>query len=163
MIRKATLSDLDQVERCFTELLTYEQEHGSYTSWKLNIYPTRETAEQGLAEDRLYVMEQDGEICACMIASSDQPLKFHFIEWKYFVLPDEAMVIHLLCVRPSRARRGIGESMVRFVIEEGRKRNCKAVRLDTGEKNTPARALYTHLGFEYAGTSNSHMYYELKI
>lgn len=163
MIRKAAWSDLDQVERCFTELLAYEQEHGVYTSWKLNIYPTRETAEKGLSEGSLYVMEQAGEICACVIASPNQPAKFDRIEWKYPARPDEAMVIHLLCVRPSKARRGIGKSMVQFIMEEARKTNCQAVRLDTGAQNTPARALYTQIGFEFAGDYNSYMFYELKI
>lgn len=163
MIRQATLYDLDQVERCFVELLEHEQENGAYTSWKLNIYPTRKTAEKSLLEGSLYVMEQDGEICACIIASQSQPPKFNSIAWKYPAQPDEVVVINLLCVRPSKARCGIGKSMVRFIIEEARNTNCKTVRLDTGVQNMPAIALYTNIGFEFAGSNNDYVFYEFKI
>lgn len=60
MIRKAALHDINQVEKCIVERLEYEQVYGAYTSWKLNIYPTRETVEKGVQEGSLYVMEQDG-------------------------------------------------------------------------------------------------------
>lgn len=162
MIRKASLYDLAQVEKCFVELLEYEQEHVAYTSWKLNIYPTRKTAEKSLLEGNLYIMEQDGEICACIIASHNQPPKFNNIEWKYPALPNEVVVINLLCVRPSKARRGIGKSMVQFIIEKAKNMNCKTVRLDTGVQNMPAIALYTNIGFELAGNNNDYLFYEFK-
>lgn len=163
MIRKATLYDLDQVERCFIELLEYEEEHGAYTSWKRNVYPTRETAEKSLSDGSLYVMEQDGEISACIIASQNQPLKFHDVEWKYLAEPEKVVVINLLCVRPSRARRGIGKSLVCFIIEEAKSASWKTVRLDTGVQNMPAQALYKSIGFELAGGNDHFLFYEYKI
>lgn len=77
--------------------------------------------------------------------------------------PDEVLVVNLLCVRPSKARCGIGKSMVCFIIEEAKSMNCKAVRLDTGRQNTPAIALYTDIGFELAGSNNSFLFYEFNI
>lgn len=163
MIRRAASDDINQVEKCIVELLEYEQEHGAYTSWKRNIYPTRKTAENSLAEGSLYVMEQNGEICACIIASQNQPPKFDNIEWKYPARSDEVFVINLLCVRPSKVRCGIGKSMVHFIIEEAKSRNCKTVRLDTGVQNMPARALYTNIGFELVGNYNNYLFYEFNI
>ena len=112
MIRKATIADLDQVEQCFVERLTHEQAHTAYTSWKLGVYPTRATAEQALSDGQLYVMEQDGDLCAGMIASPNQPDKFLSIPWKYPAQPEEVFVLHLLCVRPTWARRGVGQALV---------------------------------------------------
>lgn len=163
MIRKATSHDIDQVEKCIIERLEYEQVHGAYTSWKLNIYPTRETAEKALFDGSLYVMEQDCDIYAIIIASRNQPPKFDYIEWKYLAQPDEVFVINLLCVRPSKSRRGIGKTVVRFIIEEAKNMGCKTVRLDTGRKNTPAIALYTGIGFELTGSNENFLFYELKI
>lgn len=173
MIRKAISQDIDQIEQNYIELLLYEQEHGAYTVWQLGIYPTRETAEKGVSEGTMYVMEQDGEINASIIANKVQPKEYDTIKWKYAAQPDEVLVIHLLCVRPSKAGRGIGRDMVGFVIEEAKHMNCRAVRLDTGLQNKPAVALYTKLGFGLAGTTamaigglishKDHLFFELKI
>lgn len=173
MIRKALLQDIEQVENGYTELLLYEQEHGAYTVWKLGVYPTRETAKKGLEDGTLYVMEQNGEICASIIVNQVQPEEYSNIKWKYAVQPHEVLVIHLLCVRPSKAGCGIGKAMVQFVIEEGKRRNCKTVRLDTGSQNKPAVALYKKLGFELAGVGdmaiggviahNNHLFFEKNI
>lgn len=153
MIRKGTLQDIDAVEAGYTELLLHEQEHGAYTVWKLGVYPTRETAEKGLEEGTLYVLEQDGQICGSMIMDQNQPAEYGNIKWKYPARPDEVIVIHLLCVRPSKAGRGVGRQLVQFAAEAGKAMGCRAVRLDTGRQNKPAVGLYTKLGFEIAGTS----------
>lgn len=152
MIRKAVLQDIDQVEKSYTELLLYEQKHKAYTVWKLGVYPVRETAEKSLADDTLYVMELENKICASMIINQVQPEEYNDIAWKYNVQSDEVFVIHLLCVRPSKSGYGIGKAMVQFAIEEGKRLNCKTVRLDTGSQNIPAISLYKKLGFELAET-----------
>ena len=163
MIRKAVMADLNQVEQGFVERLEYQQTHTAYTGWKLHVYPTRATAEQALSAGTLYVMEQEGEIAASMIASQNQPAKFRDIPWRYPARDDEVLVLHLLCVRPSHARQGIGQAMVRHFMQEARSLHCKTVRLDTGEPNTPAQALYTKLGFECAGLRNHFLFFERKV
>ncbi|MDE6053320.1 MAG: GNAT family N-acetyltransferase [Lachnospiraceae bacterium] len=173
MIRKAVSQDIDQIENSYTELLLYEMEHGAYTVWQLGVYPTRSTAEKALFEDTLYVMEEDGEICASIIANKVQPEEYERVCWKYQAGPDEVLVIYLLCVRPSKAGHGIGSELVQFVIKKAKSMNCKSVRLDTGSQNKPAVALYTKLGFELAGTGTmaiggvishrNHLFYEKKV
>lgn len=153
MIRRATAQDIDSVEKSYTELFLHEQEHGAYTVWKPDVYPTRKTAENSLAEKNLYVMEQDGEICASIILNRIQPEEYENIPWKYPAKQDEVLVIHLLCVRPSKAGNGIGKAMVKFAIEEASRLNCRCIRLDTGAQNMPAIALYSKMGFELAGTA----------
>ena len=53
MIRRAAEHDIDVVEKHYTELLTFEREHGSTTNWELGVYPTRSVAEKGSRECRL--------------------------------------------------------------------------------------------------------------
>ena len=149
MIRKANSTDIDQVENGYLELLRHEKEHGAYTVWQEGVYPTRKTAETALSEGSLYVMENCGEICASIIINQVQPGEYGNIKWK--CRTSEVLVVHLLCVRPSKSGQGIGKEMVRFAVEEARRRQCKAVRLDTGKQNIPAVSLYARLGFEAAG------------
>lgn len=173
MVRKATLEDIDGVERSYIELLNYEKEYGKFTVWELGVYPTRETAEKAFWDGSLYVIGQTCEICASMILNQIQPEEYNKIKWKYDVKPEEVVVIHLLCVSPFKSGCGLGTEMIKFAIQKGKELNCKVIRLDTGLQNKPAIALYTKLGFELAGTTNmaiggiiehsNHLFFELKI
>ena len=154
MIRKATEADLDGVTDGYEELLYYEKEHGAYTVWELGVYPTRSSAKKSLEEDGLYVLEEDGQIAASVTVNQTQPPEYETVHWGCDAKPEEVMVIHLLCVRPSKAHQGMGRRMVEFIIEEARKRGCKAVRLDTGAQNIPAKSLYTKIGFKLTGTAS---------
>lgn len=173
MIRKAASPDIDQIEKSYMELLEYEQHHTAYTVWKAGVYPTRETAKKSCQDGSLYVLEQNGEICASIILNQLQPKEYENIHWKYPAQPDRVLIIHLLCVRPSKAGQGIGKKLIQFAIEEGKRKNCTTVRLDTGAQNIPAATLYKKLGFELAGTSSmeiggliphdAHLFFEKKI
>lgn len=152
MIRKATALDLDRIEHTYTELLTYEQDHGGFSNWALGIYPVRATAERALAADTLYVLEEDGEICASMNLNQDQPEEYADIDWQYPAAPKEVMVIHTLCIPPSQARKGYGREMVCFAQEKAVQAGCTVLRIDTFLGNEPAKALYAASGFRIAGT-----------
>lgn len=47
--------------------------------------------------------------------------------------------------------QGIGTSMLRYWVAQARRHGCDALRLDIGETNTHAEALYLKLGFEIVG------------
>lgn len=151
MIRKATTRDIDEVEHSYTELLTYEKENGSHSNWKLGVYPTRSVAERSCEAQTLYVMEQDGQLCASMILNQIQSEEYYGITWQYPAKDHEVLVIHTLCIPPSKSGHGYGSAMVHFAIEEAHRRKCRALRLDTYAGNQPASALYKKLGFRYAG------------
>ena len=95
------------------------------------------------------------------------------MDWKYSAEPDQILVLHLLCVRPSKAGRGTGRKMVQFVLDEAKRTGCLAVRLDTGAQNLPAAELYRKMGFELAGTGSmaiggeiaheGHLFFERKV
>lgn len=104
-----------------------------------------------MSKDSLYVTEQSGENLHKHDHRSKRPEEYGNIKWSNSVDPSEALIIHLLCVKPSEAGRGIGKAMVRFAVEEAKRRNCKVVRLDTRSQNLPAKTLYTNLGFELSG------------
>ena len=173
MIRKANYDDLESIAKIYEDIITYEEENKRFTAFQRNIYPTRHTAEKALNEESIFVFEDNGEICASIIINANQPKEYDNVKWKYPASPDNALVIHLLCVSPNKSGLGIGRKMVEFAINVGVARNCSTIRLDTGEQNLPARRLYEKIGFTIAGTSimkiggliqhNNHLFYEMKL
>ncbi len=152
MIRKAGPADIDAVEAGYTELLLHEQAHGTNTNWVLGLYPTRATAESSLAAGSLYVLEDNGEVCASMICNQVQAAEYASADWAYPAEDSQVLVLHTLCIPPSKAGNGYGTAMVRFYTELGRQLGCKALRFDTWAENKPANALYRKLGFRCVGT-----------
>lgn len=154
MIRKATKEDINAVAQSYRELLLYEKEHGGHSNWVLDVYPTITVAEKSHAEGTLYVLEEDGEICASMILNQFQPDGYTQIQWKYPASANEVLVIHTLCIPPSKAGKGIGKKMVDYALEKAKAMECKAMRLDTHAENEPAASLYKKFGFQYAGSAD---------
>ena len=154
VIREATQFDVDAVEQGYNELLTYEKEHGSTSNWVLGIYPTRAVAEKSCLEKTLYVLVEDDAICASMILNQFQAEEYQKIEWRYPAHPKEVLVIHTLCIPPTRSRKGFGKEMVDFAIAKAQQMCCKAIRLDTWVENKPAISFYKKLGFQYAGKAS---------
>lgn len=153
LIRKAVKADVDRVNAVYEELLCYEERHGAYTVWKSGVYPTKNIIEQAIQAGVLYVLEENDSIVASVLLDQIQPEAYQQICWSCSVKPKEIMVIHLLCVRPSKARCGYGKRMIQFAIGEAAQRGCKTVRLDTGVQNIPATSLYTKMGFRLVGVS----------
>ena len=154
MIRQAEQRDIDGVELSYVTLILNDKKTGPYTVFEIGVYPTRATAQKALDEGALYVLEQEEEICASIIMNQYQPDEYGKIAWPCTAKPEEVLVIHLLCVKPTKARQGLGKQLVQFAQEEAKRRGCKAVRLDTGKQNVPAVSLYQKMGFAIAGSTN---------
>lgn len=58
-------------------------------------------------------------------------------------------LVEAVHVAASHRRRGIGTTMLLWVIEEARKRNCRRVQLTTDKLRTEAHVLYKRLGFRF--------------
>ena len=151
MIRLATPQDIDPVEDSYLRLLAHEAATHSYTNWKLGIYPTRRDAEGAVENGTLYVLEEDGQVCASMILNQHQAEAYAEMPWLYPAEPAQVLVIHTLTMAPEMSGKGYGTRMVRFAKEEARRRGCTVIRLDTYVGNLPAQKLYTQLGFRIAG------------
>ena len=152
MFRPATASDLDTIERHYTELLTHETETGrSTTNWVLGVYPTRETAAKALAEGTLYALEEAGETVASVILNQHQDEFYAEINWQYSAPPEQVLVIHTLCIPPCHAGRGLGRQMVQYAKQHAAAMSCTVIRLDTWAGNTPAARLYQTNGFSLCG------------
>lgn len=64
------------------------------------------------------------------------------------VAAQHRMLLHKLCVTSSHQRMGIGELLLRNLIDRAVNMHCRDMALWVDESRRPATALYTKLGFE---------------
>lgn len=60
--------------------------------------------------------------------------------------PKKILHIHAIYVLESHRRKGVGQALLKAVLERGQKIGCVEAKLDTLVRN-PAKALYEKLGF----------------
>lgn len=151
MIRKAIKEDITAIADTYRELLTYEQQFGSNSNWKLDVYPTIAVPKSKVPTETMYVLEENGEVCASMVLNHDQAEEYTEIKWQYPGEKDDVLVIHTLCIPPQKAGHGHGQQMVEYAKEYARTIRCNVIRIDTYAYNEPAKKLYLKNGFRIAG------------
>ena len=152
LFRPAAESDLDAIERHYTELLTHEAETGrSTTNWSLGVYPTRQTAAAALAAGTLWVLARKGEPVASVILNHHQDDFYATIGWQYPAPPEQVLVVHTLCIPPRYAGQGLGRECVSHIKQQAAAMGCAVIRLDTWAGNVPAVTLYRKNGFSLCG------------
>lgn len=151
MIRKAKMEDITAIAETYKELLTKEQQFGSNSNWKLGVYPTVEVPKNNVPTGTMYVLEENGEVCASMVLNHSQAEEYSKIEWKYPGEKENVLVIHTLCIPPQKAGRGYGRQMMEYAKQYAKKTGCTTIRIDTYAHNEPAKRLYRNNGFRIAG------------
>ena len=151
MIRKAEQADIVAIAKTYTELLTDEQQRGGSTNWKLGVYPTIAVPRNTVPNGTMYVLEEDGEICASMVLNHEQAEEYAEVDWQYPGEGEAVLVIHTLCVPPRKAGCGYGRRMVEFAKKFAFEMGCSAIRIDTFAHNEPAKEFYLKNGFRIAG------------
>ena len=151
MIRKAERKDIAAIGETYTELLTHEKKHGGFSNWELGVYPTVRVAEEKVPCGEMFVLEEDGRICASMVLNSDQAEEYAAVPWKYEAASAQVLVIHTLCIPPQQAGRGYGTQMVAYAKEYAIAHGCTVIRIDTYAHNEPDKQLYQKNGFRIAG------------
>lgn len=132
--------EVDNVISIMKEVASWGRSVG-LNVWK-DEHLTREKLMVNVMEEDFCVGKFSGANACCMI-----------LQWSdTFFWPNskenEAGYIHKLCVRREYAGMGLPCKMVKFAIEECKKRNVKYLRLDTGWNNKKLCNLYKSLGFE---------------
>lgn len=151
MIRKAATADIAAIGETYDALLTQEKEHGGFSNWELGVYPTVKVAEEKVPRGEMYVLEEDGAICASMVLNGDQAEEYAAVSWQFEAAPECVLVIHTLCIPLQQAGRGYGTQMVAFAKAYAKAHGCTVIRIDTYAHNEPAKRLYQKNGFRIAG------------
>ena len=147
MIRKAAASDIDAVEKIYDELHQAEEEGATTIGWLRGIYPVRATAEAALDRGDLFVLEEDGEILGAGIINRIQVDVYAGAPWEHEVPEDQVCVLHTLVISPRAKRRGFGRKFAGFYEAYAAETGCTELRIDTNERNLPARAMYKSIGY----------------
>lgn len=155
MIRKATPADVAAIAQTYTRLLTHEQQNGRNSNWRLDIYPTAQSAEQAVQAGEMYILEQDGQLVASMVLNNNQAAEYQQMPWQYAAEPEQVLVIHTLCIPPEQSGRGLATQMLNFAKEFAQNTGCHVIRLDTYAHNEPAKRLYQKHGFHIVGYADA--------
>ncbi len=145
--RLAQAQDIALVSQIYLDILASDHT----TGWLPGIYPVRQTAQEGFDKGELYICEMDGTLVAAAKINKEQVDVYDQIPWRYPASPQEVLVIHTLVVSPHSAGQGIGAQFIQFYESMAGQLGCPYLRLDTNEKNTPARRFYEKLGYEERG------------
>lgn len=151
MIRQGKAYDIPGVVRIYDKIHALESVGKGSTGWRQGIYPTRQDAQAALEAGELFVYEEGGLVLAAARINQEQVPEYALCDWAQKAPAEQVMVIHTLVVDPDRAGEGIAGGFVRFFEEYAREKGCPYLRLDTNEKNLPARALYRKHGYRESG------------
>ena len=145
IFRKAEKEDFYKIRSLYWTLIDQEQDDPSFPHWKKGIHPSDEMIQDSIDTRQLYVLSDDEKIAACVIANDEKVDGYSDAPWQ--IDSDEVIVLHVLAVHPDYRGKGLARRLVENVIEQERKADKKALRLDVIENNTTAEKLYQKLGF----------------
>jgi GNAT superfamily N-acetyltransferase len=141
-IRDATRDDLPRIVALYrTDELT-RKHHGAGDDIEPGYYAALEAIDTD-ARNRLLVAERDG-----VIVGSFQ------LTYVPDMQPDgrEVAIIENVIVDARVRSGGVGSAMMRWVVEEARRRGCSQVKLTSNNKRADAHRFYARLGFEATHT-----------
>ena len=153
MIRKATEKDIASIAAIYDLVLKLEENGLTSIGWQRGVYPTENTARQGILRGDMFVYENNNTHCisAAAIINHIQVPSYADGNWSIEADGDEVSVLHTLVVNPKEAGKGIGTAFVDFYEKTAKENGCKTLRMDTQAKNTAARKLYHKLGYTEIG------------
>lgn len=144
--RPATEADLDAVAALYRVCAANAHTHGN-DDWAPDEYPNRQFAQEDLAQNGLFVLEKDGEIISAVSL-----LPHGDLDGLDCWTVEPAACPTRLCVRPDLQGRHIAQITVEHVLEEARRRGCKATRHLSLCTNVASDKLYRRMGFIQRGT-----------
>lgn len=152
LIRKGVLEDLNEIEALYDCLIDYLTENVNYPGWKKGIYPTGQDAKDGINEKTLYVVIDNDQIVGTFILRHRPEKGYDIANWGISLPYEKIYVLYTLAVHPMKHGKHIGVFILSFILEEARRNEIQAIRLDVYEGNTPAIHLYEKHGFRYIDT-----------
>ncbi len=153
IIRKAVKCDLQDIDRMYNEMFDDQVINGNYTNWVKGLYPTLHHAEIALENSELYIGFEKDECFGSAVLNRKQLPEYKNIPWLFSADEEEVFVIHTLVIRPVMKGTGKGRAFVKFAENLARSENCKVMRHDTYEGNTPAIQLYLKADYRIAGSA----------
>lgn len=80
-IEKGILQDVDELKRLYDDLNDFLTCYTNYPGWKKNVYPTRDTAVEGIEEGNLFVARTEGKIVGTVILRHRPESAYALVNW----------------------------------------------------------------------------------
>lgn len=148
----ASLKDVDELEALYNKINDYLESTINYPGWVKDIYPTKETAIEGIQEGCLYILRNKNDIVSTVILRNKPEDAYYQATWQKDMDYDQVFVIYTFVVNPEYNNRGLGKQTIEHIFELARNKGIKSIRLDVYENNIPAINLYEKCGFTYIDT-----------
>lgn len=141
-------------ERDREEILAlYKAQLGrEFCPWNEN-YPSRETIDDDLSRDALFVLKQGGRILATVSIDEDEAVD-SLPCWDGSLAPEGELARLAVC--PEEQNRGLGRIMLQFGMDELKRRDARGIHILVNKYN--AKALRCYAGFGFAAVGECHMY-----
>lgn len=146
---KGSPDDIDALTALYDDVCDYLTEHVNYPGWRKGLYPDRQTAMDGIAENNLFIARDEGRIAGTVILRHVPEDAYAQAKWQIDADYKDILVIYTLAVHPDYYGRAVGAEMMQFILDYAQQVKMKAVRLDVHESNWPAIQLYEKSGFKY--------------
>lgn len=152
-IEPGTESDIEELAQLYDDLNDFLASNTNYPGWIKGVYPVRENAVKGIAEQTLHVArEPGGRIAGSLILNHHPEPAYHQVTWGIEADYADIGVIHTFVVHPGYLQAGVGTALMEFATLHSTGRGLKAIRLDVYENNHPAIRLYEKMGYTYVDT-----------
>ena len=111
-------------------------------------YPSDETMDWDYSRDALYVLKVDGEIKAAISIEKDDAVD-SLTCWNKSLEPEGELA--RLAVSPKEQNKGFGRIMLRFGMDELKRRGYKGIHMLVNKYNKKAISCYSVFGFSVVG------------
>lgn len=144
LTRLATIEDLAQIKAIYKEIISSMEERNLHI-WD-ECYPC-EVFSDDIAQHRLYVLEEKGEILAAF-ALCDTPDNIDCIAWEK--KDARALYLYRFGVKAKNMRQGIGKQALEAAAVFARELGAEYLRLLVVDTNKPAINFYAKNGYQQA-------------
>lgn len=143
----ATEEDKDEI------LSLYKVQLGrDFCAWDEH-YPSKESIDGDLSRDALFVMKMNGSIKAAISIDEDEAVD-SLSCWDNNLAPEGELA--RLAVLPSEQNKGLGRMMLKFGMDELKRRGFRGIHILVNKYNTKAISCYSVFGFRMVG--ECHLY-----
>ncbi|MBR5730601.1 MAG: GNAT family N-acetyltransferase [Firmicutes bacterium] len=134
--------DREEIMALYTAQLGHD-----YCPWDED-YPSDRTIDYDLSRDALFVLKKGGRILAAI--SLDEDEKVNSLPcWNKTLVPEGEL--SRLAVLPEEQNKGLGRAMLRFGMDELKRRGCKGVHFLVNKNNIKAIRSYEVFGCSVVG------------
>lgn len=155
-MRKATLEDIDEISRIYTEARRFMKNSGNMNQWDDN-YPSVEIIRDDILNENLYVIESKDivknikHIAAVSMISLCNEKDYEKIYSGNWNSNDNYAVIHRFAVADRYRRKGISKIFFYEIFNMIRENGISWVRIDTHRENIPMQNFLEKIGFDFCG------------